>query len=191
MARWFSAGPVPRSYRVVLDGEVLEGRTIGDLFNAYAGIKRLKGELLFPEWEEALWAALGKAYPKHVKRTGKAAPPGVSVATAASFLTFMLKRVRNRKLVPLAQAEARAVVCRRCPMAQPVLGCSVCKDALKWAGALPIEISIPEACGACGCHLRSKVQFPRELLGGADDYPYWKGDATRPRCWMRTELEKE
>lgn len=183
MSKWFSAGPVPRRYRVEVEGLVLEGRTIGDLFDAYTGIKRMKGELLSPTWEDELWGVLGKAYPKHIKRTGKPSPPGVSVATAASFLTFMLKRVGNRKLVPLEQAERRAAVCRRCPMAQPVLGCSICRDALKWAGALPIEIEIPEACGACGCHLRSKVQFPRELLGGSDDHPYWQ------ECWMRTETE--
>ncbi len=180
---WFAAGPVPRKYTVEIDGSTLEAKTLGDLFKAYSHVARVGGRMLEPGWEEQLWRALGKAYPNHVKQTGLAAPPGVSVATASSFLRFMIKRLRSKSLVSPEVSERRAEVCRRCPMAQPILGCSICKDALKWAGALPIEVAIPEACGACGCHLRSKVQFPRELLGGAEEHPYWES------CWMRTETE--
>lgn len=178
---WSAQGPVPRKYSVQLNGELFESRTLSGVFNQLAALKSKRGEVLGPNWEEPLWEELQKVYPSHIKKNREKGISGVSIPSALSFLRFMLKRARNRKLVSLEVAERRAAVCLKCPMRRNIVGCHICKDALKWAGALPIDIDIPEGCGACGCWLRGKVQFPRDILGDSDAFPYWE------KCWMRLE----
>jgi hypothetical protein len=94
------------------------------------------------------------------------------------------------KLVPQAQANARASICAGCPMNSEIhLGCWKC-TALLAAVAKVIgtretpDDSALKFCSACGCSLRIKCHFPKDVLDKAD------GD-TRPiyheNCWMNTE----
>jgi len=178
---WTTGGPCPRVYRAEIEGMVFEEKDYNHIFKKYRVWKESCGERLSTNWEELVWRALKKSHPNHfIRRKGKASP-GVSVASAASFLSFMAKRMKKRSLVPSEQAKRRSSICQSCPMQSRVLGCAVCKDALKLFIKPPEKVVSPQACMACGCYLPLKIWVPRDQLGSADDFDYHQG------CWMRSE----
>jgi hypothetical protein len=182
---WTTGGPSPRIYRVEIDGMVFESRNHNHIFTKYRSWIESKGERVPINWEEVVWKALKSSYPKHIIRGKKNGSPGVSVATAASFLAFMAKRMRKRALVAPEEAKRRAAICSECPMKSAVLGCSICKDALQLFVKPPEKVVSPQACMACGCYLPVKVWVPRNQLGPTEDHPYDEG------CWMRdAEIEQ-
>lgn len=176
---WSTGGPCPRIYRAEIDGKVFEEKDYNRIFTKYRTWVESQDLRLPLEWEEKVWSALKKSHPKHFIKKRRAGSPGVSVASAASFLTFMSKRMRKRALVAAEEAKRRAAICFSCPMQSKVLGCAVCKEALKLFVKPPEKVVSPQACMACGCYLPLKVWVPREQLGSAEDYLYWE------RCWMR------
>lgn len=176
---WTTGGPCPRIYRAEIGGKVFEDRDYNRIFTKYRTSVEAEGGRVAVGWEEVVWKALKKSHPNHFVKAKKKASPGVSVATAASFLSFMAKRMRKRALVAPEEAKRRAAICSECPMRSPVLGCSVCKDALQLFVKPPEKVVSPQACMACGCYLVLKIWVPRDQLGSAEDYPYHQG------CWMR------
>lgn len=178
--KWTTGGPCPRIYRAEISGKVFEDRDYNRIFTKYRVWVESQDLRLPLDWEEQVWEALKKEHPKHFIRGKKPGHPGVSVASASSFLTFMAKRMRNRALVAPEEAKRRALICESCPMKSQVLGCSVCKDALRLFVKPPEKVVSPQACSACGCYLPLKIWVPREQLGSEEDYPYWE------QCWMRT-----
>lgn len=179
--KWQVNGPVPRVYQATVDGVLYQGISPKEVLLRYAQERWDRGELLPEDWQEPVWRALAESHPGHVRRVPGKASDGISVPRAMSFLSFLIKRLRNREFVSESVAQARAAVCRQCPKAEPVLGCSICKDALRSVIEPPIALAIPEGCGACGCWLPAKAWIPRSLLGELGDHDFWE------RCWMRSE----
>ncbi len=179
--KWTTGGACPRIYKAEIDGKVFESSNYNRIFTAYRVWVESGGGRLSLGWEEKVWEALKKSHPKHFIRPKQEASPGVSVATASSFLTFMAKRMLNRALVAPEEARRRAAICERCPMKSPVLGCSVCKDALQLFVKPPEKVVSPQACMACGCYLPLKIWVLRNQLGSSEDHPFWQ------ECWMRDD----
>jgi hypothetical protein len=177
---WNTGGPCPREFVVKIEGQRFSARNHNYIFSLYVTWKKNRGEMLPIDWEEPIWQALKKAYPKFFHKEKKKASSGVSVAAASSFMTFVLKRFgKSRQLVSTEEAKRRASICYNCPMKEPVLGCSVCKQALKLFVKPPEPVDAPPACGACGCWLPLKIWIPRKHLGDSNDFPYHSD------CWMR------
>lgn len=186
---WSTGGPCPRQFIAEIEGHIFRASSHLQIFTLYSAWKKNRNERLPLDWEETVWLALKKSHPKHFHRVHKKASPGVSVASASSFLTYLIKRARGKKLVEPEEAKRRAAICFSCPMKQPVLGCTVCKQALKMFVKPPETVQTPEACGACGCWLPAKVWINRAHLGSSEEFNYWKGDETRPACWMMRPAE--
>ena len=177
---WSTGGPCPRIFVAEIEGQKFTASNHNHIFGLYAAWKKNKDERLALDWEETVWQALKKSHPKHFHKAGKKASPGVSVAAASSFITFVAKRVGGRNaVVSVAEAKRRADICFNCPLKEPVLGCSVCKQALKLFVKPPEHVDAPPACGACGCWLPLKIWVPRKHLGSVDDFPFHSD------CWMR------
>jgi len=176
---WTTGGPCPRIYRAEIEGKVFEDRNYNRIFTKYRTWVESKDERLPLDWEERVWEALKKSHPDHFIRGKRQAPPGVSVVSAASFLAFMAKRMRNRALVAPEEAKRRAAICSACPMQSKVLGCSVCRGGLGLFIKPPEKVASPQACMACGCYLPLKIWVPRDQLGLSEDFPYHEN------CWMR------
>lgn len=178
--KYSTGGPVPREFKIEVDGIRLESRSIARLVSQYRLHHDQNGLRLPLDWEDRIWKALATAYPKHVKRApGGAKRRLVSVGSALNFLRFISKRLADDSLVAPQEAHRRASICRECPLRSSVAGCPTCKDALKLAIHPPEKVDAPEACGACGCYMPLKVWAPRDQLGSADTFPFWSG------CWMR------
>lgn len=173
-------GLPPRWFSVELDGKEFSGRTGKDALLLWMAHCGQRDGRLMPEWDLVFWAAAKAKYPRYVSRGAKVTDPGVSVTAAKSFLSFVLRGGLLSKPVEAVEARRRAAICSECPMAKPVMACSVCKAALKWVGQ-PEKLEVPEGCGACGCWLRAKVWIRRDLLGSADDFFYSE------TCWMREQ----
>lgn len=178
---WQVMNPVRRDYRVVIDGVEFRERSVKRMFSAYMHWLELQTTPPPADWQEKMWRALASAYPKHIKRDRKKPRPSVSIPDAILFIRFMARRMKNKSLVAPAVADARAAVCSRCPKRAEVLGCSVCKQAIKMFVTPPYEAAAPEGCSACGCFMPLKVWLPRDVLGSVDERPYWE------ECWMRSE----
>jgi hypothetical protein len=179
--KFSTGGPVPRMFRAEIEGKLFEHPSIPSIFGKYAKWKAARGEKLDADWEDKVWLALMDNHPNHVKLVSKKARSGVSLATAMSFVRFVAKRLRKRSLVSPELARQRAAVCNACPLKEPVLGCSICKSALKAVVKPPEQVGAPPGCGACGCWLPAKVWIPRDILGGSDEHPF------HASCWMRHE----
>ncbi len=178
---WSTEGPTPRKFQITVDGHQLSAITVKQIFEQYRRAVESAGGRVMPQWEDRIWIALQKAYPRHIHKSGKPASPGLSLSGAVSYLKFVIRRGWDKKLVDPALAEKRAAICRECPMRKPVLSCPTCKDALQPFVNQPYTLDIPDGCGACGCWLPAKAWLARELLGKADAFPFWS------KCWMRSE----
>ena len=177
--KWQTGGPVPRIFNITVNGVFLSSRTIPELFRQFS-THHDRNDLRLPiGWEDLVWSALAVAYPKHVKRLpGESGLRMVSVPAALNFIRFLAKRISDRSLVSPEAARRRAAVCSACPMAGPVAGCSVCKDALGLTVRPPEKVEVAEGCSACGCYLPLKIWVPRDQLGDAGAFPF------DPGCWM-------
>lgn len=175
-------GLAPRVVVVEIDGVKFSARTGPQIFEAYRRhVASTQEGRLFPGWEQKVWRSIQSSYPRYVMKVKSPASAGLSIPGAVSYLRFILRRGFSKRLVDPSLAEQRAAVCRQCPMREPVLGCTKCRDALSPLVNQPYELDIPEGCGACGCWLKAKAWLPREHLGSTDDFPYWSS------CWMRSE----
>ena len=179
---WSTGGPCPRVFKATIDGKSVEARDFKQIFVLYRIWKDSIGERLPNDWEESVWLALKSSHPRHFQKAKRKASPGVSVASAASFISFVAKAMKGRnRIVGVDLARKRAEICRSCPMKEPVLGCSVCKSALKVFVKPPESLNVPQACGACGCFLPLKVWVFRSYLGEASTFPFHEN------CWMHSE----
>ena len=176
-------GPVPRLYVAVMDGERLTGNSPKEVMLAFCRREWKAGRRLEPDWEDAVWQALAVSHPRHIKKVPGKASSGLSMASAVGFVRFMAKHLTDRTLVATEEAHRRAAICRECPFGLPVLGCSVCKDALQSLIHPPEWPETPEGCAACGCWMPAKVWIQRAQLGAASEFPYWE------KCWMREPVE--
>lgn len=179
MSKWEIVGIKPKRWTCDIDGQHFEGPDVKTIFNAYRWWVRDSDQRLQPGWEERVWESIAANHPRAIHKTPQKASGGVSITSAVSFIKFMTKRLTNRSLVAPAEAHRRAAICSNCPMREPILSCSICRDALKLSVSPPEAVSAPEACGACLCYLKLKVWVPRDQLGSADDFPY------SGMCWMR------
>jgi hypothetical protein len=178
--KYSTGGPVPKEFRIEVDGIRLESRSIARMVSQYRLHHDKHGLRLPLDWEDRIWKALVAAYPRYVKRVpGGAQRRSVSIGSALNFIRFMAKRITNKSLVEPVEAHRRAAVCMACPLATHVSGCHICKDALKLTVRPPEEVVAPEACSACGCYMPLKVWLPREQLGSAEAFPFHE------KCWMR------
>lgn len=179
MANYQYNGPVPREFLIEVEGKAFRARTISELISEYVKWKNSTDVRIGPDYDEPVWQALKKAYPRNVSVEKKKASGGGSLVAAIGFIRFMTRRMANRSLVSTEEARRRADICFSCPLKQPILACPVCKDALKLTISPPDEVPAPVSCGACGCFLPLKIWAPRDQLGEASAFPFWES------CWMR------
>lgn len=163
---------------ITVDGMRIESNCGHGLFKAYVQAVENAERRLEPGWEDRLYKAIAASYPGYVRRKKKKGRAPISVATMLSFVKFALKRLKNKKLESTQVAEARAEICRKCPLNRKVAGCSVCRAVLATLVHPPKEITGIHGCEACGCYMPLKVWIPREQLGGPEEFPYWE------HCWM-------
>lgn len=94
------------------------------------------------------------------------------------------------KKVPQDEAERRAAICVVCPLNVGMAGCAICRTSLK-AGrdalmqATTSQDAKLEACGVCGCDLKTSVHVPINVLRSAGElnYPEW--------CWKARGVAAE
>jgi hypothetical protein len=186
--RWELTPLRPDWITVEIDGVTHSGREMKNIHASYRDWKIESGERLLPGDEDKVWEAVKAKYPKFIIRRKKPGKPGVSISAAFSFIRYLEKRMKNKGLVEALEAQRRANICLQCPKKSAVLGCSICKQALKMFVSPPQELQPrpPEACGACGCWLPGKVWIPREVLGPAEEFEFAEPDDASgfPGCWM-------
>lgn len=186
---WELSSLGPNKVVVVIRGVEFHGAKPAHIFNAFRQHLASTQDGWLPEhWEQEVWEALAAAYPRWIRRVPGAAPPGVGLHQALSFVQYVIRQGLSRQLVTKELALERAETCFQCPKASPILGCIKCMQALQLAMPhIPEKIATPTACGACGCALELKVWLPRKVLGPATAFPFWPGDKDTRPCWMHTE----
>jgi len=193
MPRWEMSPLRPPFIEVTIEGQVFRGREVKNIQYLYLNWLATQGRRLEPRGEDVVWQAIKDAYPGFIIRYPDPTPTlSITVNAAWSFIEFIRRRMGNKTLVSPLEAQRRANVCLTCPMKSAVMGCGMCKQALKFFVDPPQKLNPrpPEACGACGCWLEGKVWVPREALGSSSAFPFWEGDETHPRCWMHEPQDK-
>lgn len=96
------------------------------------------------------------------------------------------------ELVPMEEVHRRASICLRCPLNQPVVGCSCGIFYKAIAAAVPASRTIEglNLCMACSCSLVAKVNLTEEQVrisndGRKIDWPEGVG------CWQKTIMDKQ
>jgi hypothetical protein len=91
------------------------------------------------------------------------------------FLTWLTSWIsQGHQLVPHENAERRAAICANCPYNIGISGCGVCRKTIgnfrdKVLKVPPVAAETKlNACGVCGCDLKSLVHVPLESLKGHD-----------------------
>ena len=173
---------------------VFRGRTYtgwgSDIFRLAIARAEAEGERLEIGWEDELWSALQKKYPRYINsETVVDPPPVLSISSALSFIKFVARRGFDRSVVSTQEADRRAEICARCPKAGVLVGCGSCRAAVRAvAGAPRKEYDFGKdksgmkkvGCSVCGCVLEVKVWLPGEYLEEeADKHDWWE------ECWMR------
>lgn len=179
MSRWETGGPQPRFLQIEYGGTYFKAADIKGIFSLIRGHKERIGERWLPGTEEEIWLVLKATYPKHVHQILDTREPNITLSSVFSFIRFMVKQGFSNHLVKPEEAERRVAICRRCPKAQKVPACGVCKQGLGLMVTPPYALQVPEGCAACGCYLPLKAWVPRAHLGPAADFPYWT------ECWMQ------
>jgi len=112
----------------------------------------------------------------------------INLSMAARFIRTIIQVVKDRKFVPLQEANRRLAICAACPMAITIGGCRVCYEAFRKIENMTKNMPLPplpakEFCGACGCVIRYKALIDNDTLDKAE-----KGN--RPlyskECWRIT-----
>ena len=188
--KWYTGPLRPATpLEVTFRGHSYKG-WVSDLFRAVMSRAEAGGERLEGGWEEKLWMALQKKYPNYIQsETIVDAPPTLSISSALSFIRFVAKRGFDRSVVSTQEADRRAEICARCPKAGVLVGCGMCREAVRAvAGAPRKEYDFGEdeigmrkvGCSACGCFLEVKVWMPEKYLEEeVDKHDWWE------KCWMR------
>jgi hypothetical protein len=182
MPTWELSPLRPAYIEVTIEGQMFRGRQVKNIRQAYLGWLSSQGRRLEPGGEDVMWEALKEAYPEFIIKYPDRKPIlSISINAAWSFIEFIRKRMGDKSLVDPSEAQRRANICLECPMKSEVMGCGMCKQALRFFVDPPktLDPRPPEACGACGCWLPGKVWVPREALGSEKDFPYSE------TCWMR------
>lgn len=189
MGKWRTGSRRPKKpLEVEFHGELYKG-WVSEIFRAILRRAAAEGRRLSPGWEDQVWHAMAEKYPHYIQMDPDHAnaPVTVSVASVMNFVKFVRKRGWNRTVVSTQEAERRAEICRECPKAALMSGCSACKEAARTLIGTP-AVSLDfgkeggkskEACSACDCYLDLKVWIPMELLAeeiGQFDF--------HPSCWM-------
>lgn len=116
---------------------------------------------------------------------------GIHWKEVARFLhTLAAWVVAGFEKVPQEEAERRASICATCPLNVGLAGCAICRSSLK-AGrdalmqAATTQDDRLQACGVCGCDLKTSVHVPISVLrqGRELAYPEW--------CWKARGVPNE
>lgn len=111
-----------------------------------------------------------------------------------SALTHWL--IEGTEPVPAQLAEARACICRACPLNmdeglyEDVVGlaAAMVQVALEIKHRRKLTVEGEEAlhiCDACGCDLKLKVHAPASVLFAEGTPDYF--EKLSPQCWIRSE----
>jgi len=191
MAVKWSTGPLRphKPLEVMFRGQLLKG-WVSDIFRSAISRAEAEGDRLEGGWENQLWQALQQKYPNYIQSEPIVdPPPTLSISSALSFIRFVAKRGFNRDVVSTQEADRRAEICARCPKAAVLVGCGMCREAVRAvAGAPRKEYDFGEdeigmrkiGCSACGCFLEVKVWMPDKYLEEeAGKHDWWE------HCWVR------
>lgn len=92
--------------------------------------------------------------------------------------------------VPQEEAERRAAICAVCPLNIGLAGCAICRSSLKAGRDALMQARTSqdvklEACGVCGCDLKTSVHVPINVLRSDRElqYPDW--------CWKARGVPAE
>ena len=88
---------------------VFRGRTytgwVSDIFRLAIARAEAEGERLEIGWEDELWSALQKKYPRYINsETVVDPPPVLSISSALSFIKFVARRGFDRSVVSTQEA---------------------------------------------------------------------------------------
>jgi hypothetical protein len=117
---------------------------------------------------------------------------GIHWREVARFLHTLAAWVKaGFEKVPQEEAERRASICATCPLNVGLAGCAVCRTALKAGRDVLMQASTAQdsrlqACGVCGCDLKTSVHVPLSVLLSDREglvYPDW--------CWKKRGEEFE
>jgi hypothetical protein len=112
---------------------------------------------------------------------------GIHWKEVARFLHTLAAWVKaGFDVAPQEEAERRAAICAVCPLNVGMAGCGVCRTALKAGRDALMQTRTSqdaklEACGVCGCDLKTSVHVPINILRTDREflaYPDW--------CWKKS-----
>jgi len=162
----------------------------------FKGLTPTDRETVWKEIQRQICTRLGL---RECKSEGKDDPwkpqdgskPLITMDGMIAFSKAALKFVASGgELAPMEEVQRRAEICLRCPMNQPVVGCS-CNIFYKL-----IEASVPKArridglnlCMACSCSLQAKINLTEEQIITSNE----GRDITWPQqaCFQREIMER-
>lgn len=110
--------------------------------------------------------------------------PFLTLTVAERFVRSVWGALKDRRLVPRAEAERRHAICMECPLSTELGLCMGCTGFLRLVEKALKNNPIPsvpkkDTCGACGCRLNLKCWIENDTLD--------KAEKTRPAyhesCW--------
>lgn len=106
--------------------------------------------------------------------------------------TMVEAREAGAEAVSDEEQSRRIDICLSCPMLTRIPcfgGCGWLAEVLNWFSLGRKAPRYAEAhgtnCGACGCSVNLKTQYPLEVLRKVDDRLGFKPENFHPSCWMR------
>lgn len=145
-----------------------------------------------PEWrldeivENSVCEALSPADRMAYCETGVRQRSAVGWREVLSFLKTAVSWVATgAELVTQEEAERRANICAGCPLNVSVGGCAPCRVTVEEFRTTVLQRSTShdaglQACGVCGCELKTAVHLPLENLRAGKPhltFPEW--------CWQK------
>lgn len=130
--------------------------------------------------------------PKHLRAWNKTLTDLVNFATAVKG-TLAAKLAGKEIHVSREEANRRAVICSQCRHNLPIASCWGCSQIgklhMELAGNLHTDKdSLLESCGVCGCSLRLKVWFTRDVLKPVSENQGFKAEDFPAWCWIPSLL---
>jgi hypothetical protein len=175
----------------VISTGITFGTLLGRVQQHYTNMNHPDSDLVTTV-EESICASLSPADQVEYCKTGVRPRASVGFGEIVAFTTWLTAWLTGgAQLVTQEEANRRAAICATCPYNVPVSGCGVCRtsigilrDKLMKVDPTPSDSTL-NACGVCGCDLKTITHVPIETLQHRGlDYskaPWcWQNDETKP-----------
>lgn len=166
---WETTSLKPQIIEVEFEGKIHKGRNLKAIFSSVHDEYIRQARIAPPGWEEDVWVALREKYPRYILKRVRKDSRAISVASVTAFVNYLISRGFSKKLVSTQEAQRRADICAQCPAKTHIVGCKICKNALKMTVKPPVKIQAPEGCSVCNCYIPLKIWIPKEHLQDSKD----------------------